>query len=358
MAHHNNETWSDRESEPEGGVSNDGIPESAESDNGQGSEDSVGSTVSPGSDDGNHYDLQGNPRNKGYSTDGSNDLRSEFHLPIMGRKKKSPGDLRTTHPLVSSVHRDKNHSTSHSSSTTCASTLTSSVVGHPPATTISPINTSSSDVGGALGAARLREANALAFAADATRVADAIESALLAFRAKHKKLLLMKAFGINPNGTAITDCSLVPATIPTYHSVKTVSQYNKMIDILSNWGDDEELAALPKDHPDYKRITSFCMKNVKHGYYYAKEFKLKTIQNCNGSEKKLLIQRKSDKIVSHMLKVYDAIWEAHARIGHLGHDKTVDACSETHYSPTQQLVKIFCQDCFICLEKQPRLQPH
>jgi hypothetical protein len=74
MAHHNDETsWSDRESEPEGGVPNDGIPESAESDDGQGLEDSVGLTVPTGSDDGNHYDSEGNPRNKGYSTDGSND---------------------------------------------------------------------------------------------------------------------------------------------------------------------------------------------------------------------------------------------------------------------------------------------
>jgi hypothetical protein len=58
------------------------------------------------------------------------------------------------------------------------------------------------------------------------------------------------------------------------------------------------------------------------------------------------------KIVSNMLNIYDAIWERHARIGHMGHDKTHDAYMETHYSPMQKLVSsIFCQDCFICLEK-------
>jgi hypothetical protein len=159
----------------------------------------------------------------------------------------------------------------------------------------------------------------------------------------------MKAFGINPNGTAITDLSLVPDTIPTYHSVKTVAQYNKMIHVLSNWGDDEELAMLPRDDPKYKRILDFRIKYPKHDYYIATEFRLETIQNCDRSIKKLLIQKKSDKIVSHMLNVYDAIWEAHARIGHLGHDKTIDACLESHYSQTQQLVRIFCQDCFFCV---------
>ncbi len=102
---------------------------------------------------------------------------------------------------------------------------------------------------------------------------------------------------------------------------------------------------MPRDDPEYKRIIAFRAKYPKHGYYIAREFRLKEIQNRNGSITKLLIQKKSEKIVSHMLNVYDAIWEAHTRIGHLSHDKTIDACSETHYSPTQQLVRIFCQDC-------------
>lgn len=238
-----------------------------------------------------------------------------------------------------------------------ASTLTSSVVDVHPDAARHPIE-HPSDLGGALGAAGQREAHARAFAIDATKDADDAESGVLALRAKHKKIFLMTAFGINPDGTKITDRTLVPETIPRYRSVKTVEQYEEMIYILSNWGDDDELALLPRDDPEYIRIIKFRKKNNKKGYNYASEYRVDIIENRDGSEKKLLVQKKSNKVVSHMLNVYDAIWEAHARIGHLGHDKTHDACMETHYSPTQQLVKIFCQGCFICLEKQPTIRPH
>ena len=275
----------------------------------------------------------------------------------MGRKAKSSNQSRKSPVPVLSIDRNR-ASITHAS--TQDSTLSSSVLGDPSGLPSGhpSIPVESLDVGGALGAARLREANARAFANAATQDAVDIKSALLAFRAKHKKLFLLKAFGINPDGTAIADRSLVPNTIPTYRSVKTVAQYNKMIDVLSNWGDDKELDHMPRDNLEYKRIIAFCAKYPKHGYYIAREFRLEEIQNCNRSITKLLIQKKSNKIVSHMLNVYDAIWEAHARIGHLGHDKTINACSETHYSPTQQLVRIFCQDCFVCLEKMPRSHPH
>jgi hypothetical protein len=158
----------------------------------------------------------------------------------MGRTAKLSSQSRKSPVPVSSI--DTN-SASITHASTQDSTLSSSVLsdpsglpsGHP------SIPVESLDVGGALGAARLREANSRTFANAATQDAVDIESALLAFRAKHKKLFLLKGFGINPDGTAIADRSVVPNTIPTYHSVKTVAQYNKMIDVLSNWSDDKEL---------------------------------------------------------------------------------------------------------------------
>ncbi len=107
---------------------------------------------------------------------------------------------------------------------------------------------------------------------------------------------------------------------------------------------------MSREDPEYSWIVKFRKRHAKKGYNYAGEFRIEIIQNRDGSENKLLIQKKSNKIVSNMPNVYDAIWESHARIGHMGHDKTHNACMETHYSPTQKLVSIFCQDCFICLE--------
>jgi hypothetical protein len=214
------------------------------------------------------------------------------------------------------------------------------------------------DIGGALGAARQREAHAHALAADATQDANVTETALSALRAKHKKIFLMKAFGINPDGTKIVDPSLVPENIPSYRSVKSVEQYTEMVYILSNWGDDEMLALLPREDPELIRIHKFRKKYSRNGYNYASSYRVEVIERRDGSANQVLIEKKSNKIVSNMLNVYDAIWESHARIGHLGHDKTHDACTESYYSPTQKLVRIFCQDCFVCLERQPRVQQH
>jgi hypothetical protein len=237
---------------------------------------------------------------------------------------------------------------------THASTLTSSVVGERAGIRLN-CNEIASDIGGALGAAQQREAHAHALAADATQDANVTETALVALRAKHRKIFLMKAFGINPDGTKILDPSLVPENIPSYRTVKSVEQYTEMVHILSSWGDDKKLATR---HPEFLWTHKFRKKNSKKGYNYTSSFRVEVIEKRNGSESKLLIDKKSNKIVSNMLNIYDAIWESHAKIEHMGHDKTHDACKEVYYSPTQKLVRIFCQDCFVCLEKQPRVQEH
>ena len=274
----------------------------------------------------------------------------------MGKNKssKSTTDTTNTSLPVSSVLKPQE--------STHASTLTtsSSLVGERAVHTgvLLNCNEIASEIGGALGAARQREAHAHALAADATQDANVTETALYALRAKHRKIFLMKAFGINPDGTKILDPSLVPENIPSYRSVKSVGQYTEMVHILSRWGDDEQLALLPRDDPELIQTHKFRKKHSKKGYNYASSFRVEVIEKHDGSENTLLIDKKSNKIVSHMLNVYDAIWESHAKIGHMGHDKTHDACMEAYYSPTQKLVRIFCQDCFVCLEKQPRVQAH
>ena len=117
-------------------------------------------------------------------------------------------------------------------------------------------------------------------------------------------------------------------------------------------------ALMQRDDPEFVRTHKFRKKHSKKGYNDASSFRVEVIEKRDGSESKLLIDKMSNKIVSNMLNVYDAIWESHAKIGHLGHDKTHDACKEAYYSPSQKLVRIFCQDCFVCLEKQPRIQEH
>ena len=93
--------------------------------------------------------------------------------------------------------------------------------------------------GGVVGAARQRAAHAHAVAAHASQDANEIESSLLVLRQHHKKLFLQKAFGLNLDGTKITDPSLLPIKVKKYNAVKSVDEYNYMIHCLLNWGEDD-----------------------------------------------------------------------------------------------------------------------
>jgi hypothetical protein len=76
---------------------------------------------------------------------------------------------------------------------------------------------------------------AAAVARDAAADAADINNAHATIVAQHHKMFLARAFGINPNGTAITDPSLLPEKLKTYKSIKSVEQYNYIIKVLSNW---------------------------------------------------------------------------------------------------------------------------
>lgn len=58
-----------------------------------------------------------------------------------------------------------------------------------------------------------------------------------------------------------------------------------------------------------------------------------------------------------MLDVFDVIKEAHCQQGHLRVDKTLAACKPAFYSPTYELCKIYCENCYICHEKTPVIEP-
>ena len=187
-------------------------------------------------------------------------------------------------------------------------------------------------------------------AADAAEINDAHAKIVN----QHRKLFLQKAFGINPDGTKITNLSLLPKKPVVYKSVRTVEQYNDMIRILTNWGDDAVLAAGPPDDPIVKQIKAFRTHN-RHGYNYVRDFELEEIVGPDGFPKVLLIHKKSRGIVSHMLDIFDVIHEAHSRMGHLRTEKTLANCKPQFYSPTSALCKLFIDDCFVCHETQPEI---
>jgi hypothetical protein len=90
-------------------------------------------------------------------------------------------------------------------------------------------------------------------------VADAadINNAHAIIVAQHSKMFLAHAFGINLDGTPITDPSLLLEKLKTYKSVKSVKQYIYIIKVLTNWGDNNVLKAASPDDPDANTCRNF-----------------------------------------------------------------------------------------------------
>ncbi len=86
-----------------------------------------------------------------------------------------------------------------------------------------------------------RAIQAAAIARDATADALDINNAHATIVAQHRKMFLARAFGISPNGAPIINPSLLPERLKTYKSVKSIEQYNYIIEVLTNWGDNAVL---------------------------------------------------------------------------------------------------------------------
>ena len=166
-------------------------------------------------------------------------------------------------------------------------------------------------------------------------------------RENHRRLFLENAFGINVDGSSLGD-DFIPNK--TYHSVKTVEQYNEMIHILSAWGDDD---FVKNASANCDAANDICRFRRQNGYMYAKDYYVQDQELMDGSVRTVLINKHENSIVSNMLSLFDVIDEAHKRAGHMGHDRTLQACKPSYYSPTQELVTMYCQLCYVCQEKTP-----
>jgi hypothetical protein len=148
---------------------------------------------------------------------------------------------------------------------------------------------------------------------------------------KHCTMFLQRAFGINPDGTAV-DQAVLPNCLKKYKSVKTIKQYNDMVRCLTYWGEDEYLATAPEDDMKASRIYRFHRQHPQ-GYNYAKYFQIEETESLAKSAKKILIHKNTGGIVVHMLAIFDVIHEAHCRLGHLAVDKTLPEPSQLIIAP-------------------------
>ncbi len=109
---------------------------------------------------------------------------------------------------------------------------------------------------------------------------------------KHRKMFLHHAFGINPVGTAITDVSILPGKLKKYKSVKTVEQYDNLIRVLTNWGDDAVLKNASFDDSEAFKKLKF-RKSIPQGYNYLKHVDVEKTETLDGSVKMILKHKNS-----------------------------------------------------------------
>jgi hypothetical protein len=105
-------------------------------------------------------------------------------------------------------------------------------------------------------------------------------------------MFLQCAFGINPDGTAITDALLLPGKLKKYKSVKTVEQFDEIIRVLNNWGDDAVLKNASSDDSEAAAFLKFCKSNSQ-GYNYVKHFEVEKTEALDGSVKFILKHKNS-----------------------------------------------------------------
>ena len=196
-----------------------------------------------------------------------------------------------------------------------------------------------------------RADQAAAFAREVVTDAQDFNNAHASIVAKHRKMFLKCAFGITSDGTVVTI-----ELKKEFKSVKTYEKYTDMIHVISNWGDDDVLKEASSDDPVASAIQKFRKSNTR-GYNYVRDFKIEASETLNESQRWILKHKKSGGIVSHMLNIFEIINKAHSRQGHLKAEKTLANMQPMHYSPTLELCKLFCLDCFVCHERHPNVPP-
>jgi hypothetical protein len=80
-----------------------------------------------------------------------------------------------------------------------------------------------------------------------------------------------------------------------------------------------------------------------------------------GGDPHTVVRRKEKgqvgRIVVSRESVFDAIDEWHRQSGHLGQERTWTFCKSKYYNVSQPLVRIYCETCYTCAQKNPITKP-
>jgi hypothetical protein len=78
-----------------------------------------------------------------------------------------------------------------------------------------------------------------------------------------------------------------------------VEQYNQIVTVLKNWGDDDFIHNNPDDPTAIEHLR-FRHRNATVGYNYKNHWRLEEVEDADGNPKINLLKASNNKIVLHM----------------------------------------------------------
>lgn len=159
---------------------------------------------------------------------------------------------------------------------------------------------------------------------------------------RHRDVFMERAFG----GDDRADNAIV----------RPQEEVDEILFVLEHWEVDVPLKSIV-DPEHFSAVKAF-RDTHKPGYKWVKHYFLQHIELADGTQRKVLRRKEPKKknggrIVVSRENVFDAINEWHHKRGHLGQERTHAFCRQKYYNCTQELVRIYCETCYICMKKNP-----
>lgn len=166
--------------------------------------------------------------------------------------------------------------------------------------------------------------------------------------ARHREVFMERAFGGDEEQANNVIC-------------RPQAELNEIIFILEHWKVGVSLKAIK--NPEEFRVIKKFRDTHKNGYKYVNRYWLEYIQLPGEETRRAVLRRKEKdranggRIVVSREHVFDAIDEWHRKRGHMGQERTHNYCRDKYYNCTQRLVIIYCETCFVCMQKNPTVAP-
>ena len=171
--------------------------------------------------------------------------------------------------------------------------------------------------------------------------------AAFAMIARHREIFMERAFG---------DANIDSATNVVCRPQEEV---NKIIYVLENWEVGTRIHMIT--NMERRQAVKAFRDTHKFGYKWVKSYSLHYIGLPDGTRRPLLRRIEPNRAVGRIVvsreDVFNAIDEGHRYRGHRGQERTHTYCSEKYYNCTQALVRIYCETCFVCMQKNPAVAP-